>query len=1104
MRRVFKHFVIGLIVVALAGAAIVAWRLRPRTDEVYTDADRIRLPRDRAAIREMLWEPPRNPPASIPLGPGDSHPTLSADGQLMAFVRPSPGAGGDVYLRTRDSAGWTEARPIDSVNSRHDELHPELSRDGAALYFSSNRAGSVGGYDLWMSQRSKDEWSKPVNLGPRVNSPFDERFPALAPEGGLLYFASNRPRDVPSVQDGPPDWSAVLDASPEPGDDDLYVCRRRGDEFTEAVALSELNTESDETSPAVASYGDFLYFSSDRGGGSGGFDLFRARRFADCALTSASAEATGGFADAENLGSTLNSPDDETEPETSVAPHSLLFRSGGARQASDGLPSPSAGSEDSSDARHYFSTSREVFREVQTRWPGFDWRELWRLFGPNLLWALLALILIMLLLALQRDFRERGLSLLARCLVASLIAHLGLMLLFNVWKVSTGLGDYAQRRGKILVSLAAASGGDGIAEQIRGWLTSVDLPAADALEAIPAPVEASINADMELALVDTSASAVRFVEQRVIETAAPEAASPPAEPIVAQATGIEHTTAHALIESLSLPPAEAPSTAAESVAPATPSPAPLESLPAPPGRAMESEAVWSPEVVVAPAAVSDAGMDRRAAPAGADFDAPDAAPPFGAGSPEHPVVEGTARAAMESIDPLSELALPVAEAVMTDSNESSSAPAAPAALQVAGFARPEPHAPVGDSSAFVVETVAVAPGVGPAVVAPEQSMVADSPGDAAEPEAPAFDPRARQFDPVVVAAAQPISELALPAPPVAGDAPEEAERVGSPGDLAGVPPPVRAEPGAIDPAHGGNSGEEFATTDPGIDAASAYHGIDAQRFVEGAGRDAAVDDAAFSPPDARLAAVAEPPQFEMGLPRELELPPRTPLPPGAIGLINGRVTDAESGAPLKDAIVRIDLSGKDAVEARADAEGRYELPVPAVPDFFAVSASNRGYVPQSIGIPAARLNGEPLTVDFQLSPATEQVIALEDEPDVHHLGNDLFEGRINSQFQKPSEGRFFRASFELSERQLSASYTRAEILLLAKGVQCPHQVRINGHLVRKRLAGSPRDGGFGEFRAVFDPTWLRPGGNRLKITTTTCSGDLDDFEFVNVRIVLVP
>ena len=74
--------------------------------------------------------------------------------------------------------------------------------------------------------------------------------------------------------------------------------------------------------------------------------------------------------------------------------------------------------------------------------------------------------------------------------------------------------------------------------------------------------------------------------------------------------------------------------------------------------------------------------------------------------------------------------------------------------------------------------------------------------------------------------------------------------------------------------------------------------------------------------------------------------------------------------------------------------------------------------------------------------------------------------------------------------------------MMAKGVQCPHEIRSNGHTIDAALAKSPRDGSFGEFSAGFDPDLLRAGDNSIEITTVDCAGDLDDYEFVNLQIHL--
>ena len=78
-----------------------------------------------------------------------------------------------------------------------------------------------------------------------------------------------------------------------------------------------------------------------------------------------------------------------------------------------------------------------------------NWAALWETVLPNLLWALLALLALLLMLALLRDVRGRRLSLLAKCLLASLMAHLLLLLLFNVWEVTATLAREFRRGGRI-------------------------------------------------------------------------------------------------------------------------------------------------------------------------------------------------------------------------------------------------------------------------------------------------------------------------------------------------------------------------------------------------------------------------------------------------------------------------------------------------------------------------------------------------------------------------------------------------------------------------------------------------------------------------------
>jgi hypothetical protein len=221
-----------------------------------------------------------------------------------------------------------------------------------------------------------------------------------------------------------------------------------------------------------------------------------------------------------------------------------------------------------------------------------------------------------------------------------------------------------------------------------------------------------------------------------------------------------------------------------------------------------------------------------------------------------------------------------------------------------------------------------------------------------------------------------------------------------------------------------------------------------------------------------------------------------------MGMIRGVVRDGSTMRPIAGAVVRLDVPGGAAVQATTDAGGAYAMAIPPMPEFFALSASAEGYLPESVNVASADIAGQGPPVDFSLSPVTERVVAVEERPIVHHIGNDLFEGSINSRFQKASEGTFFATTFELRAGQLSPAARSARVVMLARGVQCPHKIRINGRTLETRMEESPEDGSFGEFTAAFDPLILQPGTNSFVIRGVSCRGDRDDFEFVNVRLVL--
>jgi hypothetical protein len=223
---------------------------------------------------------------------------------------------------------------------------------------------------------------------------------------------------------------------------------------------------------------------------------------------------------------------------------------------------------------------------------------------------------------------------------------------------------------------------------------------------------------------------------------------------------------------------------------------------------------------------------------------------------------------------------------------------------------------------------------------------------------------------------------------------------------------------------------------------------------------------------------------------------------GSDGTLRGRVRDAKSGQPLAGTMIRVDLADGRPVLTRTNDDGIYELLLPEVPDNVAVSAARAGYLPESKNLRVFRGDGNVHRLDFELGANTERVIAIESNPVVHHLGNDKFEGSVNSQFQRPSEGILFRADFDVASDQYPDRTDVAVVTFLAKGIQCEPQIRLNGHLLTDGLASSPTDGSFGPVTVAFDPAWLRVGRNVITVTAVVCANDLDDFEFVNLQVRL--
>jgi outer membrane protein OmpA-like peptidoglycan-associated protein len=122
--------------------------------------------------------------------------TLVRNGRRMFFTacgRPAVLGTCDIWEADMDGPNVLRTdRPEGELNSDAWDSQATVSCDGQTIYFASNREGGSGGTDIWMSRLLPDgSWDTPVNLGPAINTPADEEAPFITNDGKSLFFSSN-------------------------------------------------------------------------------------------------------------------------------------------------------------------------------------------------------------------------------------------------------------------------------------------------------------------------------------------------------------------------------------------------------------------------------------------------------------------------------------------------------------------------------------------------------------------------------------------------------------------------------------------------------------------------------------------------------------------------------------------------------------------------------------------------------------------------------------------------------------------------------------------------------------------------------------------------
>jgi len=124
--------------------------------------------------------------------------SMNIDGDVMFlyFSEEKNNPINDIYISKKaENGNWSRPEKLDYIvnTEDYDEIAPSLAADNKTLYFSSNRPGGYGDYDIWMTRRLDDtwtKWSEPVNLGGKINSSLWDGYFAVEANGKNAYFSS--------------------------------------------------------------------------------------------------------------------------------------------------------------------------------------------------------------------------------------------------------------------------------------------------------------------------------------------------------------------------------------------------------------------------------------------------------------------------------------------------------------------------------------------------------------------------------------------------------------------------------------------------------------------------------------------------------------------------------------------------------------------------------------------------------------------------------------------------------------------------------------------------------------------------------------------------
>ncbi len=187
---------------------------------------------------------------------------LSSNGDIVLLYYGNLNGVGDIYLSKRDAKGnFSKPEKLDeTINSpKGEEIAACITSDGNTIYFASDRPGGFGGTDIYVCKKLPNgKWGTAQNMGPDINTPNNEDFPNISPDGRMFFFSSDGHTGMGGYDIFKTEWNEAEK------------------KFSGVKNLGyPINTPDDNMNFRISSNGKYGYMAALRDGGMGDMDIYR-------------------------------------------------------------------------------------------------------------------------------------------------------------------------------------------------------------------------------------------------------------------------------------------------------------------------------------------------------------------------------------------------------------------------------------------------------------------------------------------------------------------------------------------------------------------------------------------------------------------------------------------------------------------------------------------------------------------------------------------------------------------------------------------------------------------------------------------------------------